>query len=155
MLLGGLWHGANLTYVLWGALHGLMVTVEKRFNLFKKGPFRSLLVFFIVSVLWLPFRAKNMHHLKTIIEHIGHTALNLRQLPEVLLQQFGSAKSFVLALVFMVFILIERKINTANFNIWVEKFRSPVRLGVYYLLLIVILLLINFDVKPYFIYFQF
>jgi D-alanyl-lipoteichoic acid acyltransferase DltB (MBOAT superfamily) len=29
MLLGGLWHGANWTFVVWGALHGLYLCVEK------------------------------------------------------------------------------------------------------------------------------
>lgn len=29
MILGGLWHGAGLTYVVWGALHGLFLAVER------------------------------------------------------------------------------------------------------------------------------
>jgi D-alanyl-lipoteichoic acid acyltransferase DltB (MBOAT superfamily) len=29
MLLGGLWHGANWTFVIWGALHGLVLSVER------------------------------------------------------------------------------------------------------------------------------
>ena len=29
MLLGGLWHGANWTFVVWGALHGLYLCIEK------------------------------------------------------------------------------------------------------------------------------
>lgn len=29
MLLGGLWHGANWTFVVWGGLHGLFLAVEK------------------------------------------------------------------------------------------------------------------------------
>ena len=29
MLLGGLWHGANWTFVIWGGLHGLYLSVEK------------------------------------------------------------------------------------------------------------------------------
>jgi D-alanyl-lipoteichoic acid acyltransferase DltB (MBOAT superfamily) len=32
MLLGGLWHGANWTFVAWGGLHGLYLWVEKFFN---------------------------------------------------------------------------------------------------------------------------
>ena len=29
MLLGGLWHGANWTFVVWGGLHGLYLSVER------------------------------------------------------------------------------------------------------------------------------
>ena len=31
MLLGGLWHGANLRFIIWGALHGLALAVHKTF----------------------------------------------------------------------------------------------------------------------------
>jgi len=36
MLLGGLWHGANWTFVVWGALHGFYLCVEKAFRDIKK-----------------------------------------------------------------------------------------------------------------------
>ena len=29
MLLGGLWHGANIRFLLWGAIHGLGLVIEK------------------------------------------------------------------------------------------------------------------------------
>jgi D-alanyl-lipoteichoic acid acyltransferase DltB (MBOAT superfamily) len=35
MLLGGLWHGANWTFVLWGALHGVGLAVERALGLAK------------------------------------------------------------------------------------------------------------------------
>ncbi|MDO1449440.1 MBOAT family O-acyltransferase [Rhodocytophaga aerolata] len=40
MLLGGLWHGANWTFVVWGALHGLYLCIEKiiQERLFKNNP---------------------------------------------------------------------------------------------------------------------
>jgi len=31
MLIGGLWHGANWTFVVWGAYHGLLLAVHRRF----------------------------------------------------------------------------------------------------------------------------
>ncbi|MEJ7626480.1 MAG: MBOAT family O-acyltransferase [Ferruginibacter sp.] len=36
MLLGGLWHGANWTFVVWGALHGLYLCVEKLIQDYRK-----------------------------------------------------------------------------------------------------------------------
>lgn len=72
MLLGGLWHGAAWTFVLWGALHGLLLGVyrwlEPRLapKLAFVGPARSLLhgcnvVFFfhVICLTWLPFRAQD------------------------------------------------------------------------------------------------
>jgi D-alanyl-lipoteichoic acid acyltransferase DltB (MBOAT superfamily) len=42
MLLGGLWHGANWTFVVWGALHGFYLWVEKAFrDARKKSPGKS------------------------------------------------------------------------------------------------------------------
>lgn len=63
MLLGGLWHGASWTYVLWGAFHGGLLVIEKRFNLDKKTSFaffQSCLTFFLVVVGWVMFRAEHL-----------------------------------------------------------------------------------------------
>jgi len=38
MLLGGLWHGANWTFVVWGALHGFYLWVEKAYRDMRKKP---------------------------------------------------------------------------------------------------------------------
>lgn len=72
MLIGGLWHGANWTFVLWGGLHGLGLAIQHALERagFKKlyvkftGPFaRPLAIaitFLIVSWLWVPFRAPDI-----------------------------------------------------------------------------------------------
>ena len=66
MLLGGLWHGANWTFVAWGGLHGLYLSTERwlkgRFAGFTPGP--AMLVLFglgtylLVNITWVFFRAK-------------------------------------------------------------------------------------------------
>ncbi len=66
MLLGGLWHGANWTFVVWGGLHGFYLGVEralrKRFTNFRPGPFTlillGLLTYALINVTWVFFRAK-------------------------------------------------------------------------------------------------
>lgn len=73
MLLGGLWHGAGWTFILWGALHGLMILINHGFqdlrrHLFpsadKSGPVFTALciiaVFLLVVVAWVPFRAESI-----------------------------------------------------------------------------------------------
>lgn len=74
MLLGGLWHGANWTFVVWGAMHGayLMVNHFWRnlcenvgvFSLFKGRWFSvpaRVLTLLAVVIAWVPFRADNIH----------------------------------------------------------------------------------------------
>lgn len=66
-LLSGLWHGANWTFVAWGALHGLFVTLspakknQKSSNLVFRVSM-ILLTFVFSTVLWIFFRAPNIHH---------------------------------------------------------------------------------------------
>ncbi|MCD5970355.1 MBOAT family O-acyltransferase [Pseudomonas quasicaspiana] len=65
MLLGGLWHGANITYVIWGAWHGIWLAIEKAIGL-NTAPrtfnvMRWALTFLIVVTGWVIFRSENLH----------------------------------------------------------------------------------------------
>jgi hypothetical protein len=71
MLLGGLWHGANWTFIVWGALHGMYLMVNhawlavaarspalSRFRNSRSGAAFGLIVTFLaVVVAWVFFRA--------------------------------------------------------------------------------------------------
>ena len=65
MLLGGLWHGASWTFVVWGGLHGLYLSVERllrqRFGNFRPRPWMllalGLLTYALVNITWVFFRA--------------------------------------------------------------------------------------------------
>ena len=69
MLLGGLWHGASWTFVVWGGLHGVYLAVE-RFVRERVGPNRlsrtlpfqialAMLTYFLVNLTWVFFRARS------------------------------------------------------------------------------------------------
>ncbi|MCY3813837.1 MAG: MBOAT family protein [Gammaproteobacteria bacterium] len=65
MLLGGLWHGALWNFVIWGAIHGVMLAVERRFekdSLYRRlpAPAKMLLTFLIVTIAWVFFRAPTL-----------------------------------------------------------------------------------------------
>jgi len=65
MLLGGLWHGAAWGFVVWGALHGAYLVIERWMSRDRKGATGSvslpvLLVFGIVTLTWIPFRAATL-----------------------------------------------------------------------------------------------
>ena len=62
-LVSGLWHGANWTFVLWGALHGLFSIFDRVFEkIEKKVPavIRWAATFVVVSILWLLFSAESI-----------------------------------------------------------------------------------------------
>ena len=63
----GIWHGANWTFILWGVLYGVILIVEKLFNLPKVLPKKKAAsfvyqVFTLLAVMlgWVLFRADNL-----------------------------------------------------------------------------------------------
>lgn len=79
MLLGGLWHGAAWTFVIWGAYHGFILIVYRIYEGFrgalKKTELKSkfhhaalmVLMFHLVCVSWLLFRAESMNQVFTML----------------------------------------------------------------------------------------
>ncbi|EGU60156.1 membrane bound O-acyl transferase MBOAT family protein [Vibrio nigripulchritudo ATCC 27043] len=68
MLLGGLWHGAGWTFVLWGGYHGLLLTInhlwrKTNINLSYKlmRPIYFILTFLCVVIGWVIFRSNDLH----------------------------------------------------------------------------------------------
>lgn len=77
MLLAGLWHGAAWNFVFWGAFHGTLLIVYDLLNqkhldarLSLKNIFRALLMFHLVCLGWLLFRAQNMTTVSVFLETI-------------------------------------------------------------------------------------
>jgi D-alanyl-lipoteichoic acid acyltransferase DltB (MBOAT superfamily) len=86
MVLGGLWHGAALRFVLWGALHGVALALHKMWmavvpwaKAYGKdmNPLSRLLgivlTFHIVCLGWLLFRAEDMQTVQVMIYQIAHS----------------------------------------------------------------------------------
>ena len=69
MLIGGLWHGASWSFVIWGGLHGLYLVIERGLRHYLGAMFASknralmwamsVLTFLAVTVAWVFFRAQN------------------------------------------------------------------------------------------------
>jgi alginate O-acetyltransferase complex protein AlgI len=67
MCLGGFWHGAAWSYLVWGAFHGVVLVLERFFagiiqrnllpNFFKIG-----MVYFLVTLAWLLFKLPEFDH---------------------------------------------------------------------------------------------
>ena len=82
MLLGGLWHGAALRFILWGAIHGVALAAHKLFMTFFgfkssgaempvwKRVISTIVTFHIVCLAWIFFRADSMAKAGEMISQI-------------------------------------------------------------------------------------
>lgn len=78
-LLTGLWHGANWNFVLWGGLHGAYISIEHLLFRSKIKPqpwtsmkawIRSLLIFLVLTLTWIPFRSPDWQTTRIIFEKL-------------------------------------------------------------------------------------
>ena len=147
MLLGGLWHGAAWTFVVWGAIHGVLLAIERLFGYQPRtGILRILaiaLTFHIVCISWVFFRAPNF----TIAENYLAGMLDSSTIFEIT-TKFSAFKCIALLVMAL---CIEKYSVPYTF----VRLRSlPLKLGVAFVAASVFLLLGNFSSHP-FIYFQF
>lgn len=62
-LLSGLWHGANVTFIVWGMLHGIAIILTKIFDKQIKGNHPALnwlMTFSFINIAWVFFRADSI-----------------------------------------------------------------------------------------------
>ncbi len=76
MLLGGLWHGANWTFVVWGGMHGILLAWERFRGIGQPSSVLRgrVLTFIWVCLAWVPFRASSMG--QAVEVWAGMTGLN-------------------------------------------------------------------------------
>ena len=104
MVLGGLWHGAAWTFVLWGALHGAALVVERlasacvatrRFDSASGWPSRGraigmLCTLYWIGATWILFRSSDMHAARLTLEaYLGFVSHGTASLPGVLWLHLG------------------------------------------------------------------
>lgn len=82
MLLGGLWHGAAWNFLIWGALHGTGLAVERRFSgrigsVFSTRVVTWLLVFHFVCLGWIFFRAEGLNNALELFSALGELSGSL------------------------------------------------------------------------------
>ncbi len=72
-LISGFWHGANWTFVLWGAIHGFGLILENILSFSKKKRFiliRKFWIFGVVCLGWIFFRANDIEEAFQYISRI-------------------------------------------------------------------------------------
>ena len=93
MLLGGLWHGAHLRFIIWGALHGLALAFHKLWmeitgSSATAGSWYSritgrFITFHFVAFCWIFFRASDLLTVEQILTRIG-TRFQPELIPQML-----------------------------------------------------------------------
>jgi D-alanyl-lipoteichoic acid acyltransferase DltB (MBOAT superfamily) len=152
-LVSGLWHGANWTFIIWGALHGFYLMLEIMFDRLLPSvklprPIRWILNFVLVAIAWVFFRASNFQTAKQILKNI----YTFKPGPLYI----GNASYLVYSFLLILF-LFAAEYNAEKLNnryAWLYSERKVLRWSAY-LLLILTLLSIGVFNGGQFIYFQF
>lgn len=172
-LVSGFWHGANWTFIVWGALHGLylilaivliqpkkyLLDVFKLNNTIFHKLYQIGFTFILVVFAWIFFRANNLSDAIYVITHLftdigDYTNFDMMQLK---LRGLGVGFndiiiSFGLILLMELYNLYER-----SGDVWMKLNTKPLwlRWSVYYIIIIGILFLAPYSKVSNFIYFQF
>ena len=153
MLLGGLWHGAAWTFIVWGGLHGFYLILEKlqkQYLPFKitawNGMFLAFTTFTCVNITWVFFRAREFETAWNMIKSM----LFLNSGGEKILDLFDIIK--VLTVVSILFVCHWIMRNTSMKEV---SEKTPVWvLGVAWSIMIILMSIAQGNSEQ-FIYFQF
>lgn len=168
-IVSGFWHGANWTFIVWGALNAiyflpLLLTNKNRNNLETVAQGKSLptlkevssmlLTFGLTVFAWIFFRAENMGHAISYISDI--ISPSILSMPYLIEPETGVPflpKTILLLIAVFVFIeWLGREHQFAIQNLGF-KWKRPIRYAMYYAIIIAIFWFWGKDQQ--FIYFQF
>jgi alginate O-acetyltransferase complex protein AlgI len=158
MLLGGLWHGANYTFIIWGFLHGFFLilqrfitSIKKKFGIEFHGPvnalFSTVLVYSMVCVTWIYFRSPNIEVAHTYIRGIlAFDNLSFADLP----YKFEITKGVFLLVILLFFEVLSTRVDFGTIVL-----RSPAFRVVSFAAILWLIALMGSFIDSQFIYFQF
>jgi D-alanyl-lipoteichoic acid acyltransferase DltB (MBOAT superfamily) len=156
MLLGGLWHGANWTFALWGGIHGGGLAVERWLTRGSgkqtevHGPsllgtwMSRIVLFHLVCLTWIFFRADSIRDSVAFLSGIGNLQLG---------SHFVAAMSFLAAFTVPLF-LLDLTLEGRREEYLFERLAALPRVAAA-AVLVLILALFSANSSAAFIYFQF
>ena len=162
MLLGGLWHGAAVRFILWGGLHGVALALHKLWMAVIPGAKATgaqmhwwsriagiVVTFNIVCLGWLMFRAESMQTVSLMLHQIFYN-FNAAMIPQVVT---GYAAAFALIAAGYVLHLLPATVDAVARRIVVH---APLVLQVVMAAAMIwcVMQIKSSDIQP-FIYFQF
>ncbi|MCX7728191.1 MAG: MBOAT family protein [Bacteroidia bacterium] len=151
-IISGFWHGANWTFIIWGAMHGMMFLIEHYYFIHAKwikGIAGHLYLLLFHSASLIAFRCSSVIDLKdAYLNFFQDWSLHCNHLisfQDKIYWYFGWA---------MVLFLFAKEIMEEYSSNWLTRLKDKWRDVFYVLLLTAIFLFGNFHSQP-FIYFQF
>ena len=156
MLLGGLWHGASWKFVIWGAMHGVALALEKMFKPFLKIKsnfftkfFGVILTFNFVCFCWIFFRATNYEAAISMIHRVFFYFS-----PEVIVEVIIGYKNVF----FLILLGFALHFTPEKWDLTTEKLvtKAPffIKALIFVILIWIVIQVKSAEVQP-FIYFQF
>ncbi|MBT8404345.1 MAG: MBOAT family protein, partial [Gemmatimonadetes bacterium] len=152
MVLGGLWHGAAWTFVVWGTVHGVWLGIHRAIKRDDAGPggwlargMKIFVTFQIVCVTWLFFRAESVGQAFTFLGALG---TEYAWTPAA---QLGAGLLVVFA---VPMVLYEAWVDRSGDLFAMTRVARPVR-AFFYLALVMALVWFYAPAPSEFIYFQF
>lgn len=128
MLLGGLWHGAGVNFIIWGGLHGFYLMVNHAFqsltshlNLVRLRPLFIIVTLFFVMIAWIFFRAESLSGATTLIAQMFSFTSAVTELPAHNVKSQSLVEPYMLLLIAFGFAVTQFGLNTAqlfNYQGW-------------------------------------
>ena len=170
-LVSGFWHGANWTFIIWGALNAiyflpLLLTNNNRNNLGvvaegKLFPslrelFAMLTTFSLTVFAWIFFRAENLSHAFSYIRGVfSMSFFESFQIIRSLNDLFDLVTTITLVITLLILEWLTRNYKHPMEYFYKNKINNIFRYFVYFLIILTIILFGNFIDNQQFVYFQF
>ena len=155
MMIGGFWHGAKWTFIIWGILHGIALVFHKILNkinlikYFSNKYINIFLTFNYISFLWIFFRATDTKNAIISINKILYQT-NIKEIPSFYLAR----KETVLFLLISTLIIFSKNIYNNKVNFIFHKI--PIwMIGILMIVFLQVILQLKDNLVEPFIYFQF
>jgi len=160
--LSGLWHGASLTFILWGFLHGFFLVLEhnasKIVTLSKNFSWIGFVITFVtINLAWVFFRAHTFEQSMFIFSSFKNLNLDFVSKGLAFFAANNEFREFSISILasFPLFFILEILIDQDDFNSLIVKRGVLLRWSIYLILAINILAFGVLTAAPQFIYFQF
>ena len=160
--ISGLWHGASWTFIIWGLLHGIYLSIDqlwlpyrkklnRRFNLDKIKLWNWLEIFVtfnLVSFAWIFFRTESLGKALVVIRNICYLRLSNFHLQINKFRTFGFNIYDIFIIIVALLIVLSRNI------LKVKMIKSTLRY-IIYIGIIIILIICAYKVESNFTYWRF
>jgi alginate O-acetyltransferase complex protein AlgI len=164
-LISGFWHGANWTFIVWGAIHGIYLVSATIFLKNRtttnalKNSIAIFTTFLLVTFTWIFFRATSIHDASYIMMHLFDGILQpisyvFKGIIYLKMHKFLPIDFAVLFFALCLLFYVDKNKNNRNWNFLLQNKPTIIRWSIYLVLTFLIIIFGIFDNRQ-FIYFQF